>query len=335
MRSLLFFSFILILCSCGGSTSTTRASDANSGTQKVVNDMRFLTESGIDAATLPTELGDSAFELTREQYARLIVPAGPDFEDEIASTKILCARPVDDNIALVVYRQSTGAGGRVLLITYDNNGTVADAMACESWHEAWPADPDASDSSPIDDTRHSITFAGNRHFSVGSELRRAPIDNPDNFDWRVAWHQDYDITDEGVIVFKDIKEDVREGDKNMIDETVVANNKCRSMAIMSKRDIGVMDAWNVFIADAEKAYGGSFQAHKAGIVQSELAMIYDANPQRFLQWLAGHRESAGNRIKDYFVLSEGFIDMRQVYAEIEKIGDPSAREYLKRLVDSW
>ena len=188
-----------------------------------VNDLAFLRQAGVNVDSIAAaEKAGQPLWLTRPQYEVLVKSLGTDYEEDMGDTGILAVHPVGDDHAVVLYRQTNGTGGRLLIATYDHDGRPCDAMNFED-KNVWPVNPETFEGGLVREYNMTLQFAGNNHFAIHSVLREGVLDHMDNEHWAVRWHQDYDITPDGVIIFKEIKEDGRSGSVTDVDAIVLAN----------------------------------------------------------------------------------------------------------------
>ena len=90
-----------------------------------------------------------------------------------------------------------------------------------------------------------------------------------------------------------------------------------------------MDAWNNFTTKVEETYSPDYTLNPFPL---DVTQLYKMNPQRFLRWMALHRE-LGNKLLRYFKLSPG--ERPGLLQEIARIDDPTDRMWLTSLVNSW
>ena len=321
----LSIAMMLTLVACNGNATI----QVNHATQ-VANDFGFLKDMGLNVDSL---VPGKSQELTRPQYEKLIKPLGVDYEEDMGTTSIVEVRATDDTHTMIEYRQTNGAEPVLILATYDRQGNKCDALRIED-HQVWPVDPEMLTDNLLREFSREVCFAGDNHFTIKAVLRQGVINEMDNEHWAVRWHQDYDVNADGHFVFKAFEEDSRTGNKLDIDETVLANMMLSGMLVQSQVDGGVMDAWNAYIPDAEKQYGGQIKAVKEGYIRMNLSDLYALNPQRFLRWMAAHR-GASNHFLPHFEISDGFIVRADIQAQIDSMPNADDRAWLHAIVDKW
>lgn len=319
---------ILCLAACAGNNATSRVikPDVNK-----VNDLAFLRQAGVNVDSIAAaEKAGQPLWLSRPQYEVLVKSLGTDYEEDMGDTGILAVHPVGDDHAVVLYRQTNGTGGRLLIATYDHDGRPCDAMNFED-KNVWPVNPETFEGGLVREYNRTLQFAGNNHFAIHSVLREGVLDHMDNEHWAVRWHQDYDINPDGIFIFKEIKEDGRSGSVTDVDAIVLANMRLTSMGVQSRVDSGVMDAWNRFVPDSEQEYGGRAKALEMGYIRMELSGWFELNPQRFLRWMAAHR-GADNHLLPHFKADGVFLDVNKVKAQIDSLPHAGDRAWLHDMV---
>ena len=101
------------------------------------------------------------------------------------------------------------------------------------------------------------------------------------------------------------------------------------MLVCSIYDTGTMDTWNDYCSQVEAIYDPDYEYNP---FPWDVAQLYHMNPQRFLSWMAAHRDQ-GNRLLRYFKLPPS--DRPALLKEISRMDDPSARQWLTTMVNSW
>ena len=109
-------------------------------------------------------------------------------------------------------------------------------------------------------------------------------------------------------------------EQGKIDYYAAMDFKSWDMLVCSKYDPSIMDAWNSFTTKVEETYSPDYTLNPFPL---DVTQLYKMNPQRFLRWMALHRE-LGNKLLRYFKLSPG--DRPDLLQEIARIDDPTDGE---------
>ena len=105
--------------------------------------------------------------------------------------------------------------------------------------------------------------------------------------------------------------------------------KSWDMLVCSLHDPGIMDTWNDYTELVNSTYDPDYQYNP---FPWDVALLYRMNPQRFLQWMAAHRDSS-NRLLPLFKLPPD--DRPALLQEIARLDDPAARQWLTTIVTGW
>ncbi|MBR1551662.1 MAG: hypothetical protein IJ632_05005 [Muribaculaceae bacterium] len=303
------------------------------------SDMSFLRKMGLPVDQVPAEVTEECFNLTTEQFQRLVAPAGPLFVNDQEVTDLLCLRPTDGGQTLAVYDQYGGERYHMIFITYDARGRICDAMCAYEWSDEWELNPGTGDGI-MRALNQELNFTSLSRFTVNCSLRQYVKGHYDEPSWNVRWHQSYTIDENGRFVLTDVAEDERmtaeesEGTPPY-DEVVLTHMRVFTMCLVSQRDDSALTAWEAFLPQAEQAYGGR-QAFEAGGIASSVGLthLYHLNPQRLLQWVGAHH-GPNDRLAAYFAGCEDLIEGDVVRREVAKMKDAAARKYVGDIVKYW
>lgn len=326
----------------------TLALAACSGGGKVSNEQfNFLEDLGItindklllgDTLSLPDiYCGDpeqtlddlKGHHLSQDQYKALVVPAGSNIADAMSNWLLLGVRDMGSGITLAAFYSCNGLGYCVDLATYDKQGHVLDAMNTREMHMLWRVDLSNLKNDTVFTLDTHITFDGDGltlHRLMGrcvmdfvGEVKGKPM-------WQQQWDQQYSINAKGHFVLKN-QQVVKEQGK--IDHYAAMDFKSWDMLVCSQHDSSIMDVWNNFAARVENTYSAEYEFSPFPL---DVALLYKMNPQRFLGWMAVHRDQ-GNKLLRYFKLKPG--DRPSLLQEIGRMEEPTARLWLTSLVNSW
>ena len=326
----------MVACNANG-TSNATAESAPAVAQKT-NDFAFLTRMGIDIEPvtevkrlndIPETFGPM---LENEQRELLTTPLGENFVEEMGATNLLAVRDIDGEHTLCFYAIHTGDGCDAAMATYDAQGKPCDAMYIRGCHRMWPVNPETYEGNLMREVIHEVEFNGKRHFNITysfQELVYDPQTDTRNApQWTVKWHQDYDIDKDCHFVLKEQKEDTRQGNKSAIDEVVYMNMRLTTFAEQSVSDPRVMDLYNKAIPEWEQFY----KSVGLSYIDMDINSLFDANPTRFLRWMAAHRGN-DNHILPYFKRGEHWYGP----SVTEHLGalDADARQYFSTIVNAW
>jgi len=281
---------------------------------------QYITHAEGDSLTLPPMV-----ELTREQYERLIAPAGDAFHADMATWRLMGVRDVDGNHTLVAYYVGSTMGYSVYFMTYDSVGNLCDAIDLRELHVLWPVNHEEAGQCPVRTLDSEVTFAGKRHFTLHRLMGDCDMDYDRDLkgapQWQLAWDQDYDITDDGLMVLKEQRETSRKGDVDPYAEVIY---RSWDLLVASQHDTTIMNVWNGAVQRIEDLYAPD---NIYSPLKWNVPKLYNANPQRFLRWMASHR-GASNRLLRYATVQP---DNRQaVLEQINAIDDADARNWLTR-----
>ena len=268
-------------------------------------------------------------QLTPEQYRALIVPAGNLFADEMCLWTLLGVRDAGDGKTLAVFHSGNNVGYCVTLVTYDARGRILDAINARELHLVWRADLSAPDDDRSFVLDAYFTFDDNHvalHRTMGecvmdydNDLKGAPK-------WQQSWDQDYFINGKGYFM---LQQPHVTGETGPINYYAAMDLKSWDLLVCSLHDPGVMDVWNNFVPMMKATYAPDYEYNP---FPWHVTQLYRMNPQRFLHWMAAHRHEDNNLLA-YFKLAPG--DRPDRLAEIGRIDDDSARQWLTALVNSW
>lgn len=267
--------------------------------------------------------------LSHEQYEALVVPAGKRFADEMSNWQLLGVRNVGHGNTLAVFYACNGAGYNVELMTYDPKGHLLDAMNAREQHVLWRTHLGDASNDTVFTLDGYFTFTNSLltlHRTMGlcvmdwaGELKGNPM-------WEQQWQQQYVINDKGHFVLQG-QQVVKE--KGIVDQYAVLDFKSWDLLVCSLHDNGVMDTWNEYAELVNSTYDPDYQYNP---FPWDLAQLYMTNPQRFLNWMAAHRNT-NNRLLPLFKLLPN--DRPALLKEIARLDDADGRQWLTALVNSW
>ena len=328
---------IVLLAGCrsdGGKTSTRHFAFLDSLDIAVDDDLMLP-----DTLTLPDiYCGDpeqtvddlKGFQLNKEQYAALLKPAGRGFADRMSNWMLLGLRDVGGGNTLGGFYVCNGVGYCVELITYDRQGKVLDAINTREMHVLWRINLSDIDNDTIFTLDSYLTFEGPNRLTLHRTMGRCIMDFDKDIKgapfWQQQWAQDYTINEKGHFVLHGQQVIDEKGE---VDYYAALDFKSWDMLVCSRHDPGIMDIWNDYTDLVNSTYDPDYQYNP---FPWDVAMLYRMNPQRFLQWMAAHRDS-GNRLLPLFKLPPD--DRPALLQEIARIDDPSARQWLTDLVNAW
>ncbi len=268
-------------------------------------------------------------KINQDQYKALIVPAGRNFTDEMGNWLLLGVRDMGSGVTLAAFYTCSGAGYSVELMTYDRRGRLLDAINGREQHLLWRIHLDDLTNDTVFTLDGHFTFDGNRvtlHRTMGrcvmdfdGDLKGAPI-------WQQGWQQQYIINAKGHFVLQGQQIVMEKGD---VDQYAALDFKSWDMLVCSLYDPDIMDTWNDYTELVNSTYDPDYQYNP---FPWDVAQLYHMNPQRFLRWMAAHR-GAGNRLLPCFKLPPSHRP--DLLKEISGMEDPSARQWLTSLVNSW
>lgn len=333
--SFLLLAAFLALSACSGSDKVDNAQFAFLAGMGIDIDKRLLLP---DTLTMPdVYCGDDqqttddlkGWQLDREQYESLIVPAGMRFADEMSNWLLLGVRDMGSGVTLAAFYAGNGLGYCVDLATYDKQGHLLDAINAREMHLLWRIDLSSLENDTVFTLDSHLTFNGDHltlHRVMGRcvmdfdhDLKSAPV-------WQQAWDQDYMIDAKGHFVL--LGQHVT-GEKGEVDHYAALDFKAWDMLVCSLHDEAIMDTWNEYSELVNSTYDPDYQFNP---FPWDISQLYHMNPQRFLMWMAAHRD-AGNRLLPLFVLPAE--ERPALLEEINRIDDNGARQWLTALVNSW
>ena len=279
----------------------------------------------------PHQNGDfKGLRLDHNQYAALIVPAGQNFMDEMGKWLLLGVRDMGNGITLAAYFTGSGVGYCVDLITYDRQGRMLDAINARELHLLWRCDvtnPNNDNSFTLDGY---FTFDGDDRLTLHRVMSQCLMDYKHDLkgapQWRQEWTQPYVVNAKGHFLLQG--QQLANG-QGKVDHYAAMDFRTWDMLVCSIYDTGTMDTWNDYCPQVEDTYDPNYEYNP---FPWDVAQLYHMNPQRFLRWMAAHRDQ-GNRLLHYFKLPPN--DRPALLKEISRIDDPSGRQWLTTLVKSW
>ena len=144
--------------------------------------------------------------------------------------------------------------------------------------------------------------------------------------WWQQWEQSYVINAKGHFVL--LGQQVV-AEKGKVDQYAVMDFKTWDMLVCSRHDTDIMDTWNEYSLLVNSTYDPDYQYNP---FPWDVVQLYHMNPQRFLTWMAAHRDQ-GNRLLPLFKLPPR--DRPALLKEIGHLDDPAARQWLTALVNNW
>lgn len=297
----------------------------------------FLEKLGIDMSNVcdVNRIDDleqtQGIMLTREQCDKLIRPLGHGFVEDMGETHLLTVRAIGGEHTLAFYRISNGTGANAAMVTYDAQGTPCDGVLFFYCHHLWPVNPETLEGNLFREVIPTFEFNGQRHIKASFAFQEMVM-NPETGlkskpEWVVRWHQDYEIDQNGTFVLTDHKEDVREGNKRAIDELIYNNMKLSSLEAVSQKDMRVMDQTNKMIPQWEMVY-----KKDRSYIDYHLNSLFDANPARFLKWMATHRGKENNMLP-YFRKGEAWY-RPSVEKELSAL-NADEQGYIRSIISNW
>ena len=318
------------------------------GGNKISNDQfAFLDSLGIsvtdnlllgDSLTMPDvycgdpnqQLSDLKGEkISHVQYEALVLPAGKDFADEMGNWLLLGVRDMGSGITLAAFYSGSGTGYTVDLMTYDRQGHLLDAINAREQHLLWRIHLDDVTNDTVFTLDGHITFEGDRmtlHRTMGrcvmdfdGDLKGTPI-------WQQEWQQEYIINSKGYFVLMGQQVVKEQGE---VDQYATLDFKTWDMLVCSLHDPDIMDTWNDYTELVNSTYDPDYEYNP---FPWDVAQLYRMNPQRFLNWMAAHRNTV-NRLLPCFKLLPH--DRPALLDEISRLDDPAGRQWLTDLVNNW
>lgn len=269
-------------------------------------------------------------KLDHDQYAALILPAGNEFASAMSLWQLLGVRDVGHGNTLAAYYVGNNVGYCVYLMTYDGQGRVLDAMNLRELHLVWRcnlSDPEDDNSFSLDGF---VTFKGVNDLALHRTMGRCLMDYDKDLkgspQWRQTWCQDYFINEKGHFVLRGQHIEDEDG---KVDTYAAQDFKSWDMLVCSLHDPGVMNLWNDYAILVDETYDPDY---KYNPFPWDVNQLYQKNPQRFLNWMAAHREPE-NRLLRHFKLT---VDERPALIdEIGRLDDADARQWLTGIVATW
>ena len=327
---MLFLNVLLLSCSGGSKVHNPQFAFLDSLGITIDDDMLLG-----DTLTLPdVYCGEKAdfngLPLDHDQYTALVVPAGKDFVDEMGQWLLLGVRDMGGGVTLAAYFSGSGVGYCVDLITYDRQGRMLDAINARELHLVWRCDV----TNPNDDNAFTLdgyfTFDGDDrvtlHRTMGKCLMDFKGDLKGKPQWQQQWSQPYVINAKGHFVLQG--QHLADG-QGKVDHYAAMDFRTWDMLVCSLYDTGIMDTWNEYCSQVEAIYDPDYEYNP---FPWDVAQLYQMNPQRFLRWMAAH-PGQDNRLLRYFKLPPD--DRPTLLKEIARMDDPSARQWLTTMVNSW
>ena len=267
--------------------------------------------------------------INHKQYEALVIPAGSHFADEMANWLLMGVRDMGNDVTLAAFYACSGAGYCVELMTYDRQGNLLDAINARELHLLWRIH--------LDDAKNDTVFTLDGQFSFNGnqvKLRRTMGRTIMDFNgdlkgqpfWQQGWEQDYIVNPKGHFVLQG-QHVVME--KGKVDQYAALDFKSWDMLVCSLHDPAIMDTWNDYTELVNSTYDPDYEYNP---FPWDVAQLYNMNPQRFLQWMAAHR-GTDNRLLPCFKLPPH--NRPALLEEIARLDDPSARQWLTDLVNSW
>ena len=292
-----------------------------------------------DTLTLPdiycgdpeqTEDDLKGHQLSEEQFKALLVPAGRTFADKMSNWVLLGVRDIPGGNMLAAFYSGNGVGYCVELLTYDRQGKVLDALNTREMHLLWRIKLNDHNNDTIFTLDSHITFNGDNRLTLHRVMGRCIMDFESDIKgapfWQQAWDQDYSINDKGHFVLHGQHVTHELG---QVDYYAAMDFKTWDLLVCSLHDAGIMDTWNDYTELVNSTYDPDYPFNP---FPWDVAQLYHMNPQRFLQWMATHRDS-GNRLLPLFKLPPD--DRPALLEEITHLDDPAARHWLTDIVNNW
>ena len=268
--------------------------------------------------------------LDRDQFEALLKPAGKGFADEMSNWMLLGVRDAGNGITLGAFYTGNGVGYCVELLTYDSQGKVLDAINAREFHILWRIDMSDHDNDTIFALDSHITFDGVNCLTLHRVMSRRIMDFDNDTKggpiWQQQWQQQYTINDKGHFVLQGQRVTSEQGE---VDTYAALDFKSWDMLVCSLHDPGIMDTWNDYTELVNSTYDPDYQFNP---FPWDVVQLYKMNPQRFLRWMAAHRES-GNRLLPLFKMPPD--NRPALLQEIARIDDTAARQWLTDIVNSW
>lgn len=308
-------------------------------------DIAFLDNLGIDADevqlladTIDVKIDTTLFHLNNEQGRALLGGIVPEWAQDTADVEnvasIVAFKTLDNGVSLAFLWQEWGDGGSMYICSYDKEGKFADGVEYVNWRALDQSSIEEGSSfflnweercggcfTPQGFTIHRI-YKGMRTDSEMSEF--VP-------QWTLEKKYVYAVDDKGKMTLSDIQP-VQTG---KVPAEILTLDDLRDMAKIPASDDKVLDKLN------QKASAtGVAQADESSKIFSEvenaLGTIFERHPQSLIQWMAVHpgEQSSLNRFLEK-ADGYGVIDRQRFDAELEKLTDEAARDYLKNLTKNW
>jgi hypothetical protein len=174
------------------------------------------------------------------------------------------------------------------------------------------------------------TFDGNDRLTLHRTMGKCLMDFKGDLkgepQWWQQWEQSYVINAKGHFVL--LGQQVV-AEKGKVDQYAVMDFKTWDMLVCSRHDMDIMDTWNEYSLLVNSTYDPDYQYNP---FPWDVVQLYHMNPQRFLTWMAAHRDQ-GNRLLPLFKLPPR--DRPALLKEIGRLDDPAARQLLTALVNNW
>lgn len=270
------------------------------------------------------------YQLSKEQFGALLLPAGRGFADKMSNWLLLGVRDVGNGNTLAAFYTCNGVGYCVELLTYDRQGKVLDAINAREMHLLWRINLSDLKNDTIFTLDSRINFDGPNRMRLYRLMGRCIMDFDNDVKgkpiWLQEWQQDYTINDKGHFVLHG-QNIVRE--QGEVDYYAALDFKSWDMLVCSKHDPGIMDTWNDYTELVNSTYDPDYQFNP---FPWDVVQLYRMNPQRFLRWMAAHRET-DNRLLPVFKMPPD--DRPTLLQEISRLDDPAARQWLTDIVTAW
>lgn len=270
------------------------------------------------------------YQLSKDQFAALLQPAGRGFADRMSNWLLLGVRDLGNGITLGAYYVCNGVGYCVELLTHDSQGKVLDAINAREFHVLWRINMSDINNDTVFTLDSRITLNGPNRLTLNRVMGRCIMDFEDDVKgapiWQQEWQQDYSINDKGHFVLHG-QRIVRE--LGEVDYYAALDFKSWDMLVCSLHDPGIMDTWNGYTELVNSTYDPDYQYNP---FPWDVVQLYKMNPQRFLRWMSAHRDS-GNRLLPLFKMPPD--DRPALLQEISRLDDPTARQWLTDIVISW
>ncbi len=337
LHLIIFLLAITLLAGCssdGGKTTAQRFGFLNNLGISIDDDLMLpdtLTMPDIYCGDPEQTVDDlKGYQLNDEQYSALVVPAGRGFADRMSNWLLLGVRDVGNGITLGAFYAGNGVGYCVELLTYNQQGKVLDAINTREMHLLWRIHLTDHDNDTIFTLDSNITFDGKNRLTLHRTMGRSVMDFDNDLKgapiWQQQWGQDYTINDKGHFILHGQRIEREQGE---VDVYAALDFKSWDMLVCSLHDPGIMDQWNNYAELVNTTYDPDYEYNP---FPWDVAQLYNMNPQRFLRWMAAHRDSV-NRLLPQFKLPPE--NRPALLEEISRLDDPAGRQWLTDIVTAW